>query len=364
MKRDGGFNFSIGVGFCLTADPHYRAGVDGPMSMETHLSKYKPIYSKCNRESVEFIIASDRVGKIRGLGDAIDYALTEYPWPDDAEKGPIFSIHMLAKPHSDGTPGKIEVRHKFEEPDCAIPTFTLMHIDARGFNIKAPLWPLLTDDNLDGSYTVYEHQIADYSGVEAKYRSYVGITKCGWAARWRQHVCSANNGSPYLFHDAIRQMHPRCVMRHSVHGCGLSYEAAMKLEEEIVAELSLFPRGLNMIPGGFAGIRFLGQRGFHGVTEKTWEHRSKLVREFRNHCERNRLPDPLLSARLSSVWKSDDYAASVICSNPNNFDLERVREARLLASFDWTTEQIAERFSCKPARVDRLIRGDTYARVH
>ena len=67
---------------------------------------------------------------------------------------------------------------------------------------------------------------------------------------------------------------------------------------------------------------------------------------------------------LAAVWKDDDYAASVICSNKNNFDLERVREARLLASFGWTPDQIAERFACKPERVKRLVRGATYDRVH
>jgi hypothetical protein len=327
--------------------------------------------NKCNRKNVEYLIGSDRIGKISGLSDAIDWDLSEYPWPEgalsggDVSEGLFPGVCIIALPHPDGTFGKYETRSKVghDEPckRAGVPRMAYRVVRPNGtvkFQSEAPLLGILRTDDLAGTYTVYRHGF----GSNEK-RLYFGITRQGWAARWKQHLCAANNGSPYLFHQAIRTRDQSDASDgdfHRVVACGLSYEDAMNLEEELVAKQSLYPHGLNMIPGGFAGIRYLGQRGFHGVTPKNWEYRSRLLREFSKYCDRSGKPNPLLAA----VWKDDDYAASVICSNPNNFDLERVREARLLSSFDWTPEQIAERFSCKPERVQRLLRGATYARVH
>lgn len=324
--------------------------------------------NKCNRNNVEYLIGSDRVGKFSGFADSIDYNLEKYVWPSVdfgrlADPSTIPGIAIWAGPHPDGTFGKLETRsmvgHNEPCKRSGVPRISIQVAHSDGtvkFESAAPLVGVLRTDDLAGTYTVYRHAF----GNDEK-RMYFGITRQGWAARWKQHLCAANNGSPYLFHRAIKgRNQDRDGEFHRVVECGLSYEAAMDLEEELVGKFSLYPRGLNMIPGGFAGIKYLGQRGFHNIAPKNWEYRSRLLREFAKHCDRTGRPNPLLAA----VWKDDDYATSVICSNPNNFDLERVREARLLTSFDWSTDQIAERFSCKPERVQRLIRGATYARVH
>ena len=96
------------------------------------------------------------------------------------------------------------------------------------------------------------------------------------------------------------------------------------------------------------------------MSARRWEHRSALIRQSIKQCARDGRPNPLLAA----VWRDDKYAASVICSNPNNFDLGQVQEARLLASLDWSPEQIASRLACSPARIMRLLKGSTYSRVH
>jgi hypothetical protein len=157
----------------------------------------------------------------------------------------------------------------------------------------------------------------------------------------------------------MRELGEEAISTHQVISCGLSFDEAMDLEEICVSDLSLYPRGLNMIPGGHAGIRYLAKFGFQ-TTRKDWENREKLVRQFGAHCGRAGKPNPLAAAR----WMNGDYAASVICGNPNNFTLEQVREARYLESLGWNELHLAERFDCSVERVQRLLKGETYSRVN
>jgi hypothetical protein len=208
-----------------------------------------------------------------------------------------------------------------------------------------------------GGYTVYGHT---YFGGDADlpFQTYIGITRHSWAGRWAQHLNAAKSGSPYRFHEAIRRDDGSQYKVHRVYAAGLSYEVAMNLEEELVDILSLYPRGLNMIPGGFAGIRYLGKYGFK-PTPKMLENRHALVRAVAKFCERKGKPNPLQAA----LWRDDAHATSVICNNPRNFDIDSVREIRLFEDFGQSPSQIADRYAVSQERVRRLLDGRTYSRV-
>jgi hypothetical protein len=129
-----------------------------------------------------------------------------------------------------------------------------------------PLPALLAGSpDVSEKYTVYAHTFTNLLELRhlrnTKEPSYVGITKNGWAHRWSQHLSSAASGSPYRFHEAIRRFYPKNFALHEIIACGATYEEAMRIEEWAVDSFSLYPRGFNMIPGGYAGMKVLWTRG-------------------------------------------------------------------------------------------------------
>ncbi len=187
--------------------------------------------------------------------------------------------------------------------------------------------------------------------------TYVGVTSRGWQRRLREHLAAARAGSPYHFHRALREMAGH-FRTHHVYLADLTYRQAMEAEEELVDLYSLHPAGLNMIPGGFAGVRYLAKHGFN-ADRRAWEDRHVVLERFAAACDRAGRPNPLAAA----AWRDDAYAASVICNNPNNFDAETVRTIRRFGEFDLPAEKIADRVACRPDRVRRLLSGSTYERV-
>lgn len=47
--------------------------------------------------------------------------------------------------------------------------------------------------------------------------------------------------------------------------------------EEIMVERTLYPKGLNMIPGGFAGFQFLHKLGFLKRSQVSVDERDKAA---------------------------------------------------------------------------------------
>jgi hypothetical protein len=90
---------------------------------------------------------------------------------------------------------------------------------------------------------------------------YIGITKQTWQERYRQHCRDSGNGSNLLFHRALRgEVSPIASVEHIVERAGLTEKQAMEIEEKEVEKRSLhslYPNGLNMIPGGYAGLKFI-----------------------------------------------------------------------------------------------------------
>lgn len=187
---------------------------------------------------------------------------------------------------------------------------------------------------------------------------YFGITKKTWYERLNQHIRSAQNGSPYLFHRAIREHQDVCVL-HRVLMSALNEEAALQLEEEWVEMFGLYPLGLNMIPGGRAGIRYLGKLGAGRVADA--DERDVILERL--SAQENLLgkPNPLCAAR----WAVDpDYVERVICGHNGRLSAEQVRRVRKLASSGKPAVEIKGLVGATSKRqVDDLLRGATYARI-
>lgn len=96
---------------------------------------------------------------------------------------------------------------------------------------------------------------------------YVGVTKRPPIQRFREHLRDAVTNKGYLFHSSWRALLkavPGVTPTFTIIERATSLDAAYDFEEQYVDKYTLAPKGLNAIPGGRAGLRFLGMRARTG----------------------------------------------------------------------------------------------------
>lgn len=187
---------------------------------------------------------------------------------------------------------------------------------------------------------------------------YFGITRKPWYERWSQHVQSARNDSQLVFHRALRA-HQHVPITHRVVLTAIHEEYALRTEEEMVENLTLYPLGLNMIPGGRAGFRYLSQLGHAAIRDAA--QRDAVVETLAAQSHLAGHPNPLCAAR----WASDaDYAERVICGHSGRLSAEQVRAVRGFAAIGRTAAQIQDIIgSASRRQIDNVLRGATYGRI-
>ncbi|WP_323990040.1 hypothetical protein [Nguyenibacter sp. L1] len=141
-----------------------------------------------------------------------------------------------------------------------------------GMRVEVPLRAvLLGNPPLENTYTVYLHSLLTSEGKELVY---YGITKRGWNLRFNEHTRFAiAQKSRRLFARTLRDLitaradelfgvqdgKPKLRgLITTIIATGLSHAEALDVEEAMVDKYSLaakHPNGLNMIPGGVAGLR-------------------------------------------------------------------------------------------------------------
>jgi len=218
--------------------------------------------------------------------------------------------------------------------------------------INIPINPLLKKhDSIEDQYLVYQHSIFTETPL-----SYIGVTRKKWFDRLAQHLNDSKNGSPYLFHDAIRK-HSTVRKGHTVILAGIDKHSAMELEEEFVGVSTLYPLGLNMIPGGYTGIRYLGKLG---IQTRTPSERDAAIERLCARESLNGIANPLCAAR----WASDqDYVNRVICGHSGRLTVDQVRTIRLLNYFGMTREQISDRTGSSIQKVTHVLARTRYGRI-
>jgi hypothetical protein len=226
-----------------------------------------------------------------------------------------------------------------------------------------------------GLYQVYRHSFSPklHNVIDQKSElgeaqanldmaTYVGITKRGWQVRYNQHLRDAQSGSPYLFHDALRNGSNFNLVEHEVYAAGLSYDQAMDVEEHWVEEMSLYPKGLNMIPGGHAGLRYLAKMNALRPGE-TGEERDRAISDaMRGRPRGSTAGSP--NSLIAEHWTNPAYAAAVICNRDDRLSPDQIRMARILSGCDWSEQRIAQHVGARnEAQVKRLLAGNTYTRI-
>ena len=227
-----------------------------------------------------------------------------------------------------------------------------VHVVRGNRSIEVPLNDMLKGSpSLDGTYSVYIHAIDSEVPLH-----YVGVTKNRWFDRLAQHESRARGGSPYIFHRALRD-HAEKPIKHICFLTSLNRETAMKVEEEWVDLIGLYPKGMNMIPGGDAGIRYLHTLG---ALVRTPEERDEELDRIASVETLLGKPNPLCAAR----WAADqDFVNRVICGHGGRLSVDEVRAIRMLSVAGRTAREISGVLSRDAHRVSRVMKGTTYARV-
>lgn len=218
--------------------------------------------------------------------------------------------------------------------------------------VVLPLNPMLRKyPPIAGTYSIYAHALQTDVPL-----AYIGMTKQRWFDRYNQHLSAAKSGSALLFHEGLRKHLDKSIV-HRVFFTEFTHDQALENEEEFVAKMGLYPLGLNMIPGGMAGFKYLGQLG---LAARNAEDRDAAVERLsaREHLDGRQ--NPLNAAR----WASDpQFVERVVCGHSGRLTVDEVRQIRKLGAAGKTNVEIQRATSKSKRQVVDVIAGRTYGRI-
>ena len=140
----------------------------------------------------------------------------------------------------------------------------------------------------------------------------------------------------------------------------LSYQGAMNWEEKNVDKLASDEFGLNMIPGGFKGLRFLHE---HRITDRfniALKDRDIAIQEFIRRNPNKGAQNPF----IAELWKDDEFYLKVMKARPKTLSPDQVRKIRKLADLGQTdTEIVKEVGAIDERQVRDVISGKYYGRI-
>jgi hypothetical protein len=231
--------------------------------------------------------------------------------------------------------------------------------------ISFPVQIVMKGFNLiDNSHFGYCHGITllgENRKPIATQKNYVGITKRSWLKRMSEHIYEVESGSNKKFHSAWREFKgdKDVLYTSELIVVNQDYEQVMKWEEYIVDQQMALGTSLNMIPGGFKGVKFLYKHKIISSDNPPLEERDLAVEKYAfNH-------QPIIpNSLISNLWKNPDYAERVICGWEGRLTVEQVREIRRLCRQGRTISEIVENINAKnELQVERVISGITYSRI-
>ena len=193
--------------------------------------------------------------------------------------------------------------------------------------------------------------------------TYVGITGRNWLQRLDEHFGEVRRGSRKRFHQAWRESLGigDVMFLSALMDINLCYEDAMAWEEREVDRFATDTNALNMIPGGFKGLKFLHQ---HRITDRidiSLQERERAVDEYVRRNPRRGIPNPF----ISELWKDDAFYLRNIGAREKTLSPEQVRKIRQLAAEGLSLSEIRHEVDAlNDLQVKNVIAGRTYRRVH
>jgi hypothetical protein len=232
--------------------------------------------------------------------------------------------------------------------------------------------------NAESGYMIYEHNLSamDHAVPQFKSISYIGLTSRNWQTRYKEHQRDALTGSELLFHtslaavinkDGISQagmghfemVRSGACLLSELQYINLTYEEAMQIEERMV-ERTLHPNGLNMIPGGFAGMKFLHKLGYLSRDRASADDRDFAAAKYllKNASVGKVAP------WVSENWSKDEFYEQVIFKRNNTLNREQILSIRKYGNeWSFSAELIANLVGANIRQVRDVLSGKYYSRV-
>lgn len=209
----------------------------------------------------------------------------------------------------------------------------------------------------------YGHQIYLHGAHrEARQLQYIGVTKRSWLTRMAEHFREIESGGNKTFHKAWREFaggqDVALTSELIVHNH--SYEQIMAWEEEQVDAFMASGTSLNMIPGGFKGMRFLHEHRLTQGPRVSLKERDRAIAMFQRDNPRQGIPNLI----ISNLWKNEDYATRVICGPEGRLSVDQVIRIRQLGEDGTDIDEITDLVGARNRdQVKRVLEGKSYSRI-
>lgn len=268
----------------------------------------------------------------------------------------------------------IEWKAYFAHPQFARPPEAqrvVLHImikEATGLTraVSAPLQALMHGyGDVSEGYQGYAHKIA-FFGDDREFINevaYVGVTKRHWLVRMDEHMAEIRSGSNKRFHAAWRAYagNAKVMLSSELIVLNHTYEGVMAWEEEQVDAQMANGTSLNMIPGGFKGLRFLHEHRLTDQPDITLEERDIAIAEY---VQRGGVRPAVPNLFLAELWRDDSFYLKVLAGRSDVLSPAQVLAIRELAIKGHGAAQICEMVDARNvAQVERVVAGKTYSRV-
>jgi hypothetical protein len=256
--------------------------------------------------------------------------------------------------------------HKRGEEARVVLHATVAQFEGTAWTISIPLQYIMKGFPIfKKQHFGYAHKIAildDDGQVENEY-AYIGITGRNWLQRMSEHFNEIKSGSNKLFHKTWREFtgQNNVILSSELIIGDHTYEQIMAWEETMVDRYMESEISLNMIPGGFKGMKFLHEHRLLKSDNATLAERDAAILEYQKQHPRAGISNLL----ISELWKDDDYAAKIICGPEGRLSIQQVQEIRKLNEVGMPIEKIQEKVNAlNIEQVQRVISGKTYSRIH
>jgi hypothetical protein len=189
------------------------------------------------------------------------------------------------------------------------------------------------------------------------------------------------SGSALLFHRALAgQLFPVASSEHEVLKIGLTEDEALDLEEREVEARTLHPihpRGLNMIPGGRAGLRFIAQFRKPGdggpVDPEHAEAAAVAAIDAIVAARQTEAVDTGVSERgaaIAALWRENEgFRIAAMTNSPRRLSFAQITYARIWHASGWALDKIHKHVlaldsrSISLSQIRSLLTGRTYRSI-
>jgi hypothetical protein len=191
---------------------------------------------------------------------------------------------------------------------------------------------------------------------------YVGITGRNWLARLDEHFGEMRRDNRRKFYRIWRESLGMSDVHYisTLMEVNLTYEDAMNWEEVYVDRIAHGPNGLNMIPGGFKGLKLLHTLRIIDRMDISLEDRERAIADYIRRNPRKGIPNPF----IAELWKDDEFYLKNIEAKERNLRADQVRKIRELASTGRSIADIREEVGARnELQVKNVITGRYYHRI-